>query len=82
MASYNVIRQAEREKGRYTPRTWTVPENASRSGAKNWAVVSAKHAIRKARSIPSGNSGTQFPHAARWESSSRSEGSFRDAISV
>ena len=61
IASYNVIRQAAHTKGAVHHRTWTVPENASRSGAKNWAVVSAKHAIRKARPVLSGNSGTQFP---------------------
>ena len=61
IASYNVIRQAAHTKGAVHHRTWTVPENASRSGAKNWAVVSAKHPIRKACPVLSGNSGTQFP---------------------
>ena len=65
IASYNVIRQAAHAKGAVHHRSWTVLENESRSGAKNWAVVSAKHAIRKARPTPRLDSGTQFPLEAR-----------------
>ena len=82
IASYNVIRQAAHAKGSVHHRTWTVPENVSRSGAKNWAVVSAKHAIRKACPVLSLNSGMHFPLKLLPENASHSERSFRDAASA
>ena len=54
----------------------------SRSGAKNWAVVSAKHAIRKARPVLSLNSGIHFPLKLLPENASHSERRIRDAISA
>ena len=82
IASYNVIRQAAHAKGAAHHRTWTVPENISRSGAKNWAVVSAKHAIRKVRPALSLNSGMRFPLKLLPENASHSERSFRDTASA
>ena len=82
IASYNAIRQAAHAKGAVHPRTWTVPENVSRSGAKNWAVVSAKHAIRKACPVLSLNSGMHFPLKLLPENASHSERSFRDTVSA
>ena len=82
MASYNVIRQAAHAKGAVHHRTWTVPENVPRSGAKNWAVVSAKHAIRKARPVLSLNSGMHFPLKLLPENASHSERRIRDAVSA
>lgn len=54
-------------------RLGTVPENVSRSGAKNWVVVSAKHAVRKACPVLSLNSGMNFPLKHLLENASRSE---------
>ena len=82
IASYNAIRQAAHTKGAVHHRTWTVPENASRSGAKNWAVVSAKHVIRKALPALSAHSGMRFPLKLLPESESHSERSFRDTASA
>lgn len=82
IASYNVIRQAAHAKGTVHHRTWTVPENVSRSGAKNWAVVSAKHPIRKACPVLSLNSGMHFPLKLLPENASHSERRIRDVVSA
>ena len=65
IASYNVIRQAAHAKGAVHHRTWTVPENVSRSGAKNWAIVSVCSPIGKAHPALRARSGMQFPFEAR-----------------
>ena len=51
----------------------TDSERLSRSGAKYWVVVSAKHAIRKACPVLSLNSGMNFPLKHLLENASRSE---------
>ena len=63
-------------------RLGAVPENVSRSEAKNWAVVSAKHAIRKARPALSLNSGMHFPLKLLPENESHSEAEIWDAVSA
>lgn len=50
--------------------------------SQNWAVVSAKHPIRKACPVLSLNSGMHFPLKLLPENASHSERSFRDTASA